>query len=90
GRDDSAAADVVVGHPAGSGRPGPPPPAGARRPRPLRRRVPAVAPRRARVAPDGAAYSLPGTEPFRFPACAGYADACGSWLAFSGEDGSFL
>ncbi|CAO2142274.1 unnamed protein product [Urochloa humidicola] len=40
--------------------------------------------------PDGTVYSLPGTGPFRFPACAGYADACGSWLAFSGEDGCFL
>ncbi|TVU24389.1 hypothetical protein EJB05_26823, partial [Eragrostis curvula] len=39
--------------------------------------------------PDGTVYSFPGSEPLRFPACAGYADACGgNWLAFSpGEDG---
>ncbi|WVZ50627.1 hypothetical protein U9M48_001865 [Paspalum notatum var. saurae] len=40
--------------------------------------------------PDGTVYSLPGSKPLRFPGCEGYADACGNWLAFSGEDGCFL
>ncbi|TVU24395.1 hypothetical protein EJB05_26829, partial [Eragrostis curvula] len=41
--------------------------------------------------PDGTVYSLPGSEPFRIPACAGYKNACGdNWLLFSGEDGCFL
>ncbi|TVU24388.1 hypothetical protein EJB05_26822, partial [Eragrostis curvula] len=40
--------------------------------------------------PDGTVYSFPGSEPLRFPACAGYADACGNWLAFSEEGVSFL
>ncbi|CAN6381695.1 unnamed protein product [Urochloa humidicola] len=44
------------------------------------------------LVPDGTVYSLPGSEPFRFPDCAGYANACGpgNWLVFSGEDGCFL
>ncbi|CAL4991810.1 unnamed protein product [Urochloa decumbens] len=44
------------------------------------------------LVPDGTMYSLPGSEPLRFPDCAGYADACGTgnWLVFSGEDGCFL
>ncbi|RCV38934.1 hypothetical protein SETIT_8G182500v2 [Setaria italica] len=42
--------------------------------------------------PDATVYSLPGSEPFRFPGCVGYTDACGTgnWLVFSGEDGCFL
>jgi hypothetical protein len=40
--------------------------------------------------PDGTVYSLPGSEPLRFPGCTGYADACGNWLAFSTEEGCFL
>ncbi|KAL6653950.1 hypothetical protein ACP70R_007415 [Stipagrostis hirtigluma subsp. patula] len=40
--------------------------------------------------PDGTVYSLPGSKPLRFPACAGYADACGNWLFFLNEDGCFL
>ncbi|CAO2142275.1 unnamed protein product [Urochloa humidicola] len=54
------------------------------------REVPLPAPLPLLALPDGTVYSLPGTEPFRFPGCAGYVDACGSWLAFSGKDGSFL
>jgi hypothetical protein len=35
--------------------------------------------------PDGAAYSFPHREPFRFPACVcpGYAAASGNWLLYS-------
>jgi hypothetical protein len=42
--------------------------------------------------PDATVYSLPGSEPFHFPACAGYTDACGTgnWLVFSSEDGCFV
>ncbi|CAN6381694.1 unnamed protein product [Urochloa humidicola] len=40
--------------------------------------------------PDGTVYSLPGSQPFRFPDCMGYADACGNWLVFPGQDGCFL
>ncbi|KAF8673237.1 hypothetical protein HU200_048789 [Digitaria exilis] len=40
--------------------------------------------------PDSTVYSLPGSGPFHFPSCAGYTDACGDWLVFSGEDGCFL
>ncbi|CAO2144682.1 unnamed protein product [Urochloa humidicola] len=42
--------------------------------------------------PDGTAYSLPRSEPFQFPGCAGYKYSCGNgnWLVFSGEDGCFL
>jgi hypothetical protein len=52
--------------------------------------VPLPAPLPLLALPDGTVYSLPGTEPFRFPGCAGYGDASGSWLAFSGDDGCFL
>ncbi|CAL4991836.1 unnamed protein product [Urochloa decumbens] len=42
--------------------------------------------------PDGTVYSLPGSEPFQFPGCAGYKYSCGTgnWLVFSGKDGCFL
>ncbi|CAL4991838.1 unnamed protein product [Urochloa decumbens] len=42
--------------------------------------------------PDATVYSLPGSQPFHFPACTGYTGACGTgnWLVFSGEDGCFL
>nr|CAB3491976.1 unnamed protein product [Digitaria exilis] len=40
--------------------------------------------------PDATVYSLPGSGPFHFPSCAGYTDACGDCLVFSGEDGCFL
>ncbi|CAL4991843.1 unnamed protein product [Urochloa decumbens] len=40
--------------------------------------------------PDATVYSLPGSKPFHFPDCAGYSDACGNWLVFSGDDGCFL
>ncbi|CAL4986874.1 unnamed protein product [Urochloa decumbens] len=42
--------------------------------------------------PDATVYSLPGSQPFRFPACTGYTNTCGTgnWLVFSGEDGCFL
>ncbi|CAN6363327.1 unnamed protein product [Urochloa humidicola] len=54
------------------------------------REVPLPAPLPLLALPDGTVYSLPGTKRFRFPGCEGYVDACGSWLAFSGEDGCFL
>ncbi|KAK3120479.1 hypothetical protein QOZ80_9AG0688360 [Eleusine coracana subsp. coracana] len=40
--------------------------------------------------PDCSVYSLPGSELLRLPACAGFTDACGNWLAFSGDEGYFL
>uniref|UniRef100_A0A0A9HKD4 Uncharacterized protein n=1 Tax=Arundo donax TaxID=35708 RepID=A0A0A9HKD4_ARUDO len=40
--------------------------------------------------PDGTVYSLPRSEPFRVPGCAGYTGACGNWLVFSREDGCFV
>lgn len=42
--------------------------------------------------PDGTFYSLPHSEPFRFPGfgCAGYKSACGSWLVFPRDEGCFL
>ncbi|KAK3119256.1 hypothetical protein QOZ80_9BG0716710 [Eleusine coracana subsp. coracana] len=40
--------------------------------------------------PNGSVYSLPGSELLRLPACAGFTDACGNWLAFSGDEGYFL
>ncbi|CAN6363329.1 unnamed protein product [Urochloa humidicola] len=40
--------------------------------------------------PDATVYSLPGSKAFHFPDCAGYSDACGNWLVFSGDDGCFL
>jgi hypothetical protein len=52
--------------------------------------VPLPAPLPLLALPDGTVYSLPGTEPFRFPGCSGYGDASGSWLAFSDDDGCFL
>ncbi|TVU24447.1 hypothetical protein EJB05_26884, partial [Eragrostis curvula] len=55
------------------------------------REVPLPPPLPLLALPDGTVYSLPGSEPFRFPACAGYKNACGdNWLLFSGEDGCFL
>ncbi|KAF8749608.1 hypothetical protein HU200_012626 [Digitaria exilis] len=37
--------------------------------------------------PDGTVYSVPLSEPFHFPRCAGYTDACANWLVFfSGDD----
>ncbi|TVU24443.1 hypothetical protein EJB05_26879, partial [Eragrostis curvula] len=38
--------------------------------------------------PDGTVYSLPLAEPFRFPRCASYTDACANWLVFSFNDGN--
>ncbi|TVU24387.1 hypothetical protein EJB05_26821, partial [Eragrostis curvula] len=40
--------------------------------------------------PDGTVYSLPRSDPFHFPGCAGYVDASGNWFLFSGEDGYFM
>ncbi|KAF8673233.1 hypothetical protein HU200_048785 [Digitaria exilis] len=54
------------------------------------REVPLPAPLPLLALPDGTVYSLPGSKPFRFPGCVGYVDACGDWLAFSGENGYFL
>lgn len=53
------------------------------------REVPMPSPLPLLALPDGTLYSLPGSEPLRFPGCIGYADACGNWLAFS-TDGCFL
>ncbi|KAF8673232.1 hypothetical protein HU200_048784 [Digitaria exilis] len=52
--------------------------------------VPLPAPLPLLALPDGTMYSLPESKPFHFPGCVGYVDACGDWLAFSGEDGFFL
>uniref|UniRef100_A0ACD5X2W8 Uncharacterized protein n=1 Tax=Avena sativa TaxID=4498 RepID=A0ACD5X2W8_AVESA len=42
--------------------------------------------------PDGTFYSLPCTQPFRFPGCgfAGFKSACGGCLVFPHNDGCFL
>ncbi|KAK3119258.1 hypothetical protein QOZ80_9BG0716730 [Eleusine coracana subsp. coracana] len=54
------------------------------------REVPLPPPLPLLALPDGTVYSIPCSELLRFPACAGYADACGNWLAFSEEGGCFL
>ncbi|GJN02999.1 hypothetical protein PR202_ga20396 [Eleusine coracana subsp. coracana] len=54
------------------------------------REVPLPPPLPLLALPDGTIYSLPCSEPLRFPACAGYADACGNCLAFLEEGGCFL
>ncbi|XP_066337348.1 uncharacterized protein [Miscanthus floridulus] len=54
------------------------------------REVPLPSPLPLLALPDSTVYSLPGSEPLRFPGCTAYADACGNWLAFSTEDGCFL
>ncbi|GJN04837.1 hypothetical protein PR202_ga22412 [Eleusine coracana subsp. coracana] len=54
------------------------------------REVPLSPPLPLLALPDGTVYSLPKSEPFSLPACAGYTDACSNWLLFSQEDGCFL
>ncbi|CAN6372822.1 unnamed protein product [Urochloa humidicola] len=54
------------------------------------RQVPLPPPMPMLLLPDATVYSLPGSEPFHFPDCAGYTNACGDWLVFLGEDGCFL
>ncbi|KAK3119259.1 hypothetical protein QOZ80_9BG0716740 [Eleusine coracana subsp. coracana] len=54
------------------------------------REVPRPPPLPLLALPDGTVYSLPKSEPFSLPACAGYTDACSNWLLFSQEDGCFL
>ncbi|CAN6336492.1 unnamed protein product [Urochloa humidicola] len=54
------------------------------------RRPPVDPPLPLLLLPDATAYSFPGSKPFHFAGCAGYTDACGSWLVFSSEDACFL
>ncbi|CAL4991823.1 unnamed protein product [Urochloa decumbens] len=55
-----------------------------------RQRPPLSPPMPMLLLPDATVYSLPGSEAFHFPGCAGYTDACGNWLVFNGDDGCFL